>query len=485
MKHGRRVRRSTEIRRRLRKLLVAVTAPMILIITALLVMLMSINASYRRVLENASIAADFSLEFKETIDQKMYTHVIQPRNGHDADALPMEELDDAVTVLERLEGTTTLRDNRWRIRSMLNMCENLRGYMLEIANCEQYDTRMELLERNIRGETGLTVLIETYMNGYINDEVREMARIQATISSQMTLLTIVTVVTVLLVVAVVLLYSLTVSRRISKPITELVGKVKHFGETDMKWEPIQTGIIELNTLDRGFDEMADRIRDLMDRQIEDQRSLHRAELELLQAQINPHFLYNTLDSIAILAEMERNDDVVNMVTSLSVFFRNSLSRGRDIITLQTEREQVASYLEIQQIRYSDILTYEISIDESILDRMVPKLILQPLVENALYHGIKNKRALGRIRITGKREGDDIILSVHDNGAGMDEEHLAALRAGVYEDRKTGLGLVNVHKRIRLYCGEPYGLTFDSTPGEGTCVSVRLPADLHADEKETM
>jgi len=220
----------------------------------------------------------------------------------------------------------------------------------------------------------------------------------------------------------------------------------------------------------------------MARQIENERSLHRAELELLQAQINPHFLYNTLDSIAILAEMGRNDDVVSMVTSLSVFFRNSLSKGRDIISLSAESEQVRSYLEIQQTRYSDILTYELSIPEELMDESVPKLILQPLVENALYHGIKNRRGMGLIRVSGQDEGGYFTLTVTDNGAGMDEARLNEVTSGISGASPAGLGLANVQKRVRLYCGEECGLSFESEPGRGTAVTVRLKKKLKTGEE---
>ena len=157
-----------------------------------------------------------------------------------------------------------------------------------------------------------------------------------------------------------------------------------------------------------------------------------------------------------------------------MFFRNSLSKGRDIITLAAEKQQVESYLKIQKVRYRDILQYHIDIPEGLLGYTLPKLTLQPLVENALYHGIKNRRGMGVITITAREEGDDILLAVQDNGAGMSAEQLAALRAGVYEDRHTGLGLVNVHKRIRLYCGEAYGLSFESENEKGACVTVRIP-----------
>ena len=467
----------TSIKHQINKLLLTVGISMLGIIAVLILMLATINRQYTSVLQNANTAADFNKEFKKTLDLEMYNHVIKPRSDQSVSELPMDELDDAVEVLNRLETTTTLRDNRWRIQSMLNMCQNLRGYMIEIAQAERYDDRMELLERNIRGETGLTVLIETYMHDYIDDEVRQLARMQRELSTQVMVVIACTVAGVLLLTILMLVYSMRLARRITEPIGALADKAQKLGDGDFSITQVDTNSTELQTLDRGFNEMVGRINALMEKQIENQRYLHRAELELLQAQINPHFLYNTLDSISILAENHRDEEVVRMVVSLSVFFRNSLSRGKEIISLQTERDQVTSYLEIQQIRYSDILSYEIRIPPELLGCMVPKLILQPLVENALYHGTKNKRGLGTILITARREGQDMLLQVRDDGAGMDAEQLKALQSGVYEERHTGLGLVNVHKRIKLYCGDKYGLSFESTLGEGTTVSVLLPMDL--------
>lgn len=469
----------SSINHQINKLLILIGVSMIGIIGVMIVTLLTINGQYTGVLQNANTAADFNKEFKNTLDLEMYNHVIKPRSESSVDELPMDELDDAVGVLRRLETTTTLRDNRWRIRSMLNMCENLRAYMTEIALAERYDDRMELLERNIRGETGLTALIETYMHDFIDDEVRELARLQSELTRQITIVISLTVTGAILLTVFILLYSVRLARHITEPISALASKAQKLGEGDFSITPVETNSIELQTLDGGFNEMVGRINALMEKQIENQKYLHRAELELLQAQINPHFLYNTLDSISILAENHRDEEVVKMVVSLSVFFRNSLSRGKDIISLQAEKDQVTSYLEIQQIRYSDILSYEILIPDELLDCMVPKLILQPLVENALYHGTKNKRGLGKILITGKSLGDEMLLEVRDNGAGMDEEQLKALQAGVYEDRHTGLGLMNVHKRVKLYCGDKYGLSFQSKLGEGTVVSVLLPKTMRA------
>ena len=458
------------------RLVLIVSVAMVFIVILLSVMMISINIQYENALVCADTAADFNKEFKSTLDLEMYNHVIRPRSEASEDDLPMEELDKAEEVLHRLEDATSLPDNKWRAQCMLDMCVNLRAYMIEIARTESYDKRMELLERNIRGETGLTLMIETYMHDFIDDEVQELSRLMGRLHTQIILLIIASVVIVVLLTLVIVFYALRISRRITGPILELSAKAEQFGNNDYSVRPVETEITELKTLDQSFDKMADSIKALMDKQIMDQKSLHRAELELLLAQINPHFLYNTLDSIVILAESEREEDVVTMVTSLSTFFRNSLSNGKDIIPLRAELAQATSYLEIQQIRYSDIMTYNISVPEDMLEINVPKLILQPLIENALYHGIKNRRGRGTTDITGEREGGDILLKVRDNGAGMSPEHLAELQNGIFEEHHNGLGLKNVFQRIRLYCGEDYGLTFDSTPGEGTEVTIRLPSE---------
>ena len=462
------------IQQTIRKLLVTMSAAMAIIIAVLAFVLISVSSQASSVLACATTAADFNQEFKTSLDLEMYNHVIRPRSENSVKELPMAELDDAEKVLKRLAIETTLPDNRWRVQSMLDMCANLRQYMIEIAETDSYDRRMELLDLNIRGETGLTLLIENYMHDFLSDEVRELARLRGVIGRQIPLLLVITAAIVIALFVLLLLYSIRVSRRITAPMQALSRKAEQFGSDNFAGSPVETNIVELKILDRNFDKMAGRISSLMDRQRRDQQSLHRAELELLQAQINPHFLYNTLDSIAILAESQREEDVIDMVNSLSTFFRNSLNRGEDIISLRSELIQARSYLEIQQIRYSDILTWRIDVPENIQDCNVPKLILQPLIENALYHGIKNRRGRGLIDITGIEEGEDLLLQVKDNGAGMTPEQLTLLNSGAFEEHHSGLGLKNVHQRIRLYCGNHYGLSFDSTPGEGTTVTVRLP-----------
>lgn len=211
---------------------------------------------------------------------------------------------------------------------------------------------------------------------------------------------------------------------------------------------------------------------------------HLTQLQLLQAQVNPHFLYNTLDTIIWLIEGGMPDDAVEMISSLSVFFRTSLSKGNDIIPLSEEKRHTVSYLEIQQSRYRDILEFEIDIPEEFDGMMVPKLSIQPLAENAIYHGIKNKRGGGKILIEGEKDGEDLILRVTDNGKGMTAEHLEEIRRSIRTGERAGFGLAAVAERLRLYYGAGYGMEIRSQEGRGTVVEIRIGNKINLDNKKS-
>ena len=212
----------------------------------------------------------------------------------------------------------------------------------------------------------------------------------------------------------------------------------------------------------------------------EQKQLRKAEFELLQAQINPHFLYNTLDAIVWSAEAGNQKQVVNMVGSLSDFFRSSLNKGKEIVSIKEELVHVKSYLEIQQIRYQDILCYEINVPESLNKYQIPKITIQPIAENALYHGIKNKRGGGKITIEGYENEDTVIIEVKDNGIGIDEKRLFEIKESLENsdnNSDTIYGIYNVNERIRLNYGEQYGLKICSIYGEGTTVKILIPKIL--------
>ncbi|SFD65854.1 two-component system, sensor histidine kinase YesM [Paenibacillus catalpae] len=294
----------------------------------------------------------------------------------------------------------------------------------------------------------------------------------------------------LIIVSVVLsaIFALTLyfflTNRLTLPIQILMNKMRKAssGYLDAKVTP--TGTDEIADLGNSFNRMIEEIKSLMNKNRREQEQKQMAELRTLQAQINPHFLYNTLDSIIWMAEAEKKESVIKLVKALSRFFRLSLNKGRDWISIKTELEHAHNYLVIQQMRYHDILQYEIEVDPELQVYPILKMSLQPLVENAIYHGIKNKRGQGLIRISGHVEDRDLILTVEDNGIGMTPERLAQLQeelekpidslAAQQDDQEGGFGLQNVHQRIRLYFGQPYGVEICSIYGEGSKISVRIP-----------
>ena len=202
-------------------------------------------------------------------------------------------------------------------------------------------------------------------------------------------------------------------------------------------------------------------------------TLRKTELKALQAQINPHFLYNTLDAIAWLCEEGRNKDAEDMVTSLAKLFRISISKGHELITIEKEIQHAQSYLRIETFRYKNQFTYTFDVDENCLGYLCNKITLQPIIENAIYHGLNRMVDEGEITIRIREDGDDIILSVEDNGIGMTEEQCQEILRKEPGDR-TGIGIKNVNDRIKIYFGEEYGLTITSELDEGTCVDIRMP-----------
>lgn len=283
--------------------------------------------------------------------------------------------------------------------------------------------------------------------------------------------------------AITLYYFL--SARLIRPIRQLKETMRLAASGDLDVKVLNEGTDEIADLGLSFNIMLKKIKMLLEKSIEEQEQLKKAELRTMQEQINPHFLYNTLDTIVWMAEAKKSEGVIDVTKALSHFFRLTLSKGKDWVTLQDEIEHIRNYMMIQQMRYRDILDFEFVINDDILPYKILKLSLQPLVENAIYHGIKNKRGKGIIRIMADFEHTgDIVIHIHDNGIGISPEKLANLQSKFtskrYEpvntsDQEDGFGLSNVHQRIRLHYGEPYGLYIHSWYGSGTHVSLTIPA----------
>ena len=287
-----------------------------------------------------------------------------------------------------------------------------------------------------------------------------------------------------LVITIIIIFSaILIANSLTRPLQNICAFLQKVEAGDLTIRTRETGSVEIQNLSFQLNRMIDRINQLLDQIYQEQLFKRRAALKALHAQINPHFLYNTLESISWMIAKDKREVAVGLIESLANFFRLGLSGGRDIVTVREELEHVESYLKIQQVRYQDRLDYIIDVDDEVKPERIVKITLQPLVENAIYHGVKPKKdGPGRIYISGSREGDIIRLAVVDNGVGMSRASLAKLQEALTEARLNpetsgkGYSVGNINSRIRLYFGKEYGLHYSSEEGVGTRVEVILPVN---------
>lgn len=284
-------------------------------------------------------------------------------------------------------------------------------------------------------------------------------------------------------IAVALVISSEIARNITFPIQKLRDSMKRVQKGDFSAAEIEVySDNEIGSLTRSFNVMTHKIQDLMAQNIQEQEQKRKIELKALQSQINPHFLYNTLDSIIWMAEGKKNEEVVLMTASLARLLRQSISIENELVTIGQEIEYVRSYLTIQKMRYKDKLEFEINVDSRITHAQIIRLVLQPIVENAIYHGLKYKESKGMLKVHGYELGERIIIDITDDGVGMDEETLKH----IYDKHKVnyhsnGVGVYNVQQRLVLYYGKEYGIIYHSEKGKGTTATVVIPKrqeDVH-------
>lgn len=310
----------------------------------------------------------------------------------------------------------------------------------------------------------------SYVDELVNRNVREMTSLSLWLSA--------------LVLAAALVTSRLLSRLLGRPLRDLAAAMEKF-ESDadhFTYQPV-TGTREVRELSDSFGHMVVRIQRLMSTVREEEVNLRKTELNALQAQINPHFLYNTLDSIAWMCEQGRSGDAVKMIHALARLFRISISKGHELIPIAREIEHARNYLEIQQYRYKNQFTYTFDVDPECLDYYCNKITLQPIIENAIMHGLDLLVEEGHIDVRVRREGEDILFCVEDNGVGMSPEQAAAILSEDSQDR-TGIGIKNVNDRLKIYFGGQYGLRVISELDMGTRVEIRMPRIKEADSYET-
>ena len=289
---------------------------------------------------------------------------------------------------------------------------------------------------------------------------------------------------IFLIIFIVVLINSYISFRVTDPIRELEKSVKKLEEGNLDADIYMGGSYEIQHLGKSVQDMKYRIKGLMQDIVTEHEEKRKSEFDSLQAQINPHFLYNTLDIIVWQIENEKQSEAVHTVTALARFFRLSLGKGKNIVTVKAEIDHVKNYLMIQHMRFKNKFDYEFEIAEDVLELSSLKLMLQPMVENAIYHGMEFMDGDGLIKIKAWREADELYLSVTDNGLGMTEEKVAMVLAGKSNSgngRGSGIGVKNVNERIKLYFGEKYGLKIDSEPDVGTTIIIHLPAKRYEEE----
>lgn len=466
-------------------LVLVATLPLFCITVYLIFALVNYSNAYDKIVSNMTIANSYNLDFKEEVDESIYKLVVEcvtfENISEDASLQnPYELIDDLRQDFKTLMQITTDKESRAWLQSLLRNIETLEERVDDIkVNLDEgghYDENIEMLDNNIYI---LTELIQDDIQYYIYYQTKSIESLKGQLNRQVRTFTIVCTVTLFIIVAGVFIIARFISNSITKPVKELCGVTEQISKGDFSVRAGVESLDELSVLAGSVNDMTEHLEIMVNQIKEDERKMRYAELRLLQEQINPHFLYNTLDTIIWLIEGNSNEKAVDMVVSLSDFFRLVLSHGKEIITIREEERHIRSYLEIQQVRYKDILDYEISLNPEIYEYKILKMTLQPLVENALYHGIKYKRARGKITITGALVEGKIYFSVKDNGAGMEKEELEKLRREIErscKETESGFGLANVNERIRMNFGEEYGMTIDSLKGEGTTVRIVIPAE---------
>ena len=473
------------LRKRLALLASVSIIPLVLVAAYMIFALRSYSNDYDAIVSNMAVANQYNLKFKEAVDENLYKIVVSgvsfetigddPELSDPYDSL--REIKESFSALE--EKTQDIESRNW----LNNLLRNVNTLELRIGDIERnlsdgshYDANIRMLNDNVYI---LTELIQDDIQYYLYYQTMILQHMKTELRVRVRYFVVFIALLLVFIVGVLLLIVIHISRSITVPVERLGYVAQEISRGNLQARAASTSVNEISALGERINDMAESLEKMMQKIRDDEKKMRHAELRLLQEQINPHFLYNTMDTIIWLIEGRKLDEAEDMLVSLSNFFRLVLSHGHEYISIQEEEQHIRSYLEIQKFRYHDILEYDISMDPALYEYRILKMTLQPLVENALYHGIKNKRDRGMIRITGVLRDNDILFTVSDDGIGMDRATLEKLRVAITKpckDTDSGFGMANVNERIRMNFGPEYGLTLDSGPGRGTMVTVRIPKE---------
>lgn len=495
--------RKMPLNKKLSLLSAVIMVPLMLLVVYLIAALVNYGDAYNEIVRNITIASGYNFTFREELDYTAYRIVINEKTydelikkeknstGFEGDRLkdPYQIINKAKSSFSSLleagknrEDKKNIEKLEWILKYINRLEEMIITIESNIETGQPYRENEKLLNNAVYILTDMT---QEAIQKYIQEEAEAMEVLRTQLKQQQDQAVTLSVYALILIFTVSLYLSKRIFQSVTQPIKELCRAADAVGKGDFTSRTEIVAGDEIQVLTDSFNNMKVEIRNLIEDVKIEKDNLRVTEIKLLQAQINPHFLYNTLDAIIWLAESGQTQQVVEMVASLSEFFRTVLSKGKDFITIREEISHIDSYLKIQRFRYQDILDYEITISHEIYDYRIQKLTLQPLVENALYHGIKHKRGMGMIKVIGYLMEEDVIFKVIDNGIGLNKEQLEKLKKAVRSrgnEGRDGFGLSNVDERIKMSFGSQYGLDFESEKNAGTTVTVTLPASAVKDDR---
>ena len=439
---------------------------------------------YDDIITNVSRANLINQIAKDDVPNRLW-EIVCGKKDFENDS-PYGMVEEIFNGISDMQQHTKSLENKQKLEVAYRACTTLSNNIKMLEKQMNEGSTVTANETSLDEIRTITSLFSDIMQDFILAEIESASQTNSSIKKSSVILTILQITIIIFSFAVSLNGYITVSHSISKPLSDMKELSTQISHGNLEARTNVPDVDELIPLANNMNLMAEQIDLLIKKNVEEQQNIQKAEMKALQAQITPHFLYNTFDTIIWLAEEEKTDEVVKITKAFSDFLRISLSRGHEWITIGQELDHIKNYLTIQKIRYADILNYEINVDESILEFEIIKLVLQPLVENAIYHGIKNKRGRGHLVVTADYTDDSkqfITFSVSDDGAGFTQERLEQVNAELSEanndaEQLTSVyGLYNVNKKLKLYYGDKTdGLIIKSEHNKGSTISFTIPCN---------
>ncbi|MCQ2591949.1 MAG: sensor histidine kinase [Treponema sp.] len=446
------------------------------------VVLLFHTKQYDDIIKNVSQANKINQIAKNDIPNELWEIVCGKKSFYNGQQYVM--IHNIFSGLTEMQNRTKNPENIQKLEVATRACTTLSKNVINLEEQMESGSTVSENELSLDEIRTITALFSDLMQDFILSEIESANITNKSIKRSSLTVTIILMIIILCSLILSINAYLSVSKSFGEPLDNMKKLSSEIAQGNLSARTTVPDVIELTPLANNMNQMAEQISQLIEKNIEEQKNFQKAEMKALQAQITPHFLYNTFDTIIWLAEEEDTERVVKITKAFSDFLRISLSRGHEWITIQQELDHIRNYLTIQKIRYADILNYQLIIDERIADYKIIKLVLQPLVENAIYHGIKNKRGRGHIEVRAEYTDETcqfVVFTVTDDGAGFTKERLEEvsqeLKNSVKDSEKLNsvYGLYNVDKKLKLYYGDKTeGIKIESEFNKGTKISFKIP-----------